>query len=100
MERYQPYSHSRRLIRHMTLTGDVILEYEYQADGQTRLFTLPYKIIQNYNGDNCVVDKTSDSTSELMILSSFGCVKFFFYRDQTLQKKCIFSNVVCDSRSK
>jgi hypothetical protein len=34
---YELESYSRRLVRHVTLTGDVIHEYEYQEDGQTRL---------------------------------------------------------------
>jgi hypothetical protein len=31
-------SYSQRLMRHVTLTGDVIHKYEYQEDGQTRLY--------------------------------------------------------------
>uniref|UniRef100_K1RIS6 Tripartite motif-containing protein 38 n=1 Tax=Magallana gigas TaxID=29159 RepID=K1RIS6_MAGGI len=97
-ERYHLNSRSRRLVRHVTLTGDVIREYEYQGDGQTRLFTVPWRVKQNGNTDICVVNKTSESTSELMILSSSGCVKVV-YRGQSLVKKCLFSDVVCDSRS-
>nr|XP_022336025.1 uncharacterized protein LOC111132501 [Crassostrea virginica] len=44
---FQPNSDSRRLMRHVTLTGDVIREYEYQEDGQTRLFTAPVRVTQN-----------------------------------------------------
>lgn len=97
-ERYQPNSHSKRLVRHLTLTGDVIREYEFQEDGQTRLFTAPFRVKQNGNTDICVVNKTSNFTSELMILSSSGCLKVV-YRGQRLVKKCQFSDVVCDSRS-
>lgn len=50
-ERYQPNWHSRRLVRHVILTGDVIRKYKYQEDGQTRLFAVPYKVIQNGNGN-------------------------------------------------
>ena len=55
---YQPKSHSRRLVRHVTLTGDVIHEYviEYQEDGQARLLTSPYIINQNGNNDICVIN--------------------------------------------
>lgn len=63
---------SRGLVRHMTLAGDVIREYEYQEDGQTRLFASPTRVKQNYNTDICVVNMTSDSTSELIIYSSSG----------------------------
>ena len=40
---YEPSSHSRRLVRHVTLTGDVIHEYEYKEDGKTRLYTVPFR---------------------------------------------------------
>uniref|UniRef100_A0A8W8IXK2 Uncharacterized protein n=1 Tax=Magallana gigas TaxID=29159 RepID=A0A8W8IXK2_MAGGI len=50
-EKYQPDSSSRRLVRHVTLTGDVIREYEFQEDGQTRLFNIPRTIKQNANTD-------------------------------------------------
>ncbi|XP_061178374.1 uncharacterized protein LOC133187015 [Saccostrea echinata] len=42
---YKLESHSRRLVRHITVTGDVIHEYEYQEDVQTRLFTTPFKVV-------------------------------------------------------
>lgn len=55
-EKYQLDSHNKRLVRHVTLTGDVICEYENQEDCQTRLFTEPVRVRQNGNGDICVVD--------------------------------------------
>lgn len=97
-EKYQVYTHSRRLIRHVKFNGDVIREYEYHKDGQTRLFTLPYRVIQNRNTDICVVNKTSGSSSEPMILSSSGCVNVVS-RGQAVVKKCLFFDVVCDSHS-
>ncbi|XP_062615091.1 uncharacterized protein LOC134276816 [Saccostrea cucullata] len=51
---YELESHSRRLVRHITVTGDVIHEHEYQEDGHTRLFTLPGSVTQNSNSDICV----------------------------------------------
>ncbi|XP_062575306.1 uncharacterized protein LOC134237218 [Saccostrea cucullata] len=89
-------SHSRRLVRHMTLTGDVIREYEYQEDGQTRLFTLPYRVTQNSNSDICVANSTSETTGELVILSPSGCTKSV-YRGQSLTKNFNPTDVVCDS---
>ena len=62
---YQPNSLSRRLVRHVTMKGDVIREYEYQEDGQTRLFTIPKRIAQNGNTDICVINWTKESTGEL-----------------------------------
>ena len=74
-DNYQTNSDSRRLVRHVTLAGNVIREYEYEADGQTRLFTAPYRVIQNSNTDICVINWTSDSTSELVILYFSGSLK-------------------------
>uniref|UniRef100_K1QPY3 Uncharacterized protein n=1 Tax=Magallana gigas TaxID=29159 RepID=K1QPY3_MAGGI len=53
---FQPNSQSRRLVRHVTLTGDVIREYEYQEDGRTRLFNAVRRVRQNGNTDICVVN--------------------------------------------
>ena len=44
---YEPTPQSRRLVRQVTRTGDVIYEYEYQEDGKTILFTVPFRIKQN-----------------------------------------------------
>ncbi|XP_065925876.1 uncharacterized protein [Magallana gigas] len=94
-EPYQPVSHSRRLVRHVTLTGDVIREYEYQEDGQTRLFTLPVRVRQNGNTDICVVNWTGDTSSELVILSLSGSLKLI-YRGQDIEE-CRIIDVLCDS---
>ena len=48
----------------MTLTGDLIHEYEYQEDGQTRLLTVK----QNGNTYVCVINRTNDSRNILLIL--------------------------------
>ncbi|XP_062611657.1 uncharacterized protein LOC134273474 [Saccostrea cucullata] len=87
--------HSRRLVRHITVTGDVIHEYEYQEDGQTRLFSYPFRVTQNSNSDICVVNRTSEFTGGLMILSTSGHIKSI-YRGQNLTKDFWPSNVVCD----
>nr|XP_034309487.1 uncharacterized protein LOC105346241 [Crassostrea gigas] len=87
-------SKSRRLVRHVTLTGDVIREYEYQEDGQTRLFTLPYKVRQNGNTDICVVNSTSLSTGELVILSSSGFLKSVYHGQNLIFDP---ADVVCDA---
>ncbi|XP_052706700.1 uncharacterized protein LOC128182128 [Crassostrea angulata] len=97
-ELYQPNSKSRRLVRHVTLTGDVIREYEYQEDGQTRLFTTPIRVKQNRNTNICVVNRTSETTSELVILSSTGNLKCI-YRGQKKTKHYYLHDVVCDYRN-
>ncbi|XP_061184795.1 uncharacterized protein LOC133192804 [Saccostrea echinata] len=93
---YKLESHSRRLVRHITVTGDVIHEYEYQEDGQTRLFMYPFRVTQNSNSDICVVNRTSDTTGELVIMSPSGCMKSV-YRGQNLTDDFWPGNAVCDS---
>ncbi|XP_078338978.1 uncharacterized protein LOC144627065 [Crassostrea virginica] len=89
-------SDSRRLVRHVTLTGDVIGEYEYQGDCQTRLFRIPKRVTQNGNTDICVVNKTSDTTGELLILSISGSLKSV-YPKQEHRHIFLLGDVVCDS---
>ncbi|XP_078312762.1 uncharacterized protein LOC144619210 [Crassostrea virginica] len=93
---YQPISYSRRLVRHMTLTGDVIREYEYKEDGQGRLFTLPRRVTQNGNSDICVINWTSKTIGELVILSFSGCLKFV-YPEQNQRNNFSIWNLVCDA---
>nr|XP_022336024.1 uncharacterized protein LOC111132500 [Crassostrea virginica] len=93
---YQPNSDSRRLVRHVTLTGDVIREYEYQEDGQTRLFTLPRRVTQNGNTDICVINAPRNTTSELLILSFSGSLKSV-YPKQEHRHNFSLTDVVCDS---
>ncbi|XP_078336962.1 uncharacterized protein LOC144626562 [Crassostrea virginica] len=93
---FQPNSDSRRLMRHVTLTGDVIREYEYHEDGQTRLFTFPDKVTQNGNTDICVINKTREYIGELLILSFSGSVKSV-YPKQEHRHNFYLTDVVCDS---
>ena len=96
LNHYELNIRSRRLVRHVTLNGDVVREYEYQEDGQTRLFTEPLRVTQNGNTDICVINWTSYTTSELVILSCSGSLNSVYRgRDQTDQFDT--SDVVCDS---
>ncbi|XP_061178367.1 uncharacterized protein LOC133187009 [Saccostrea echinata] len=88
--------HSRRLVRHITVTCDVIHEYEYQEDGQTRLFTLPRSVTQNSNSDICVVNRTNSTVGELVIMCTSGRVKYV-YRGQNLTEDFWPGNAVWDS---
>ena len=94
----QPNSNRRSLVRHVTLTGYIIREYEYQEDDQTRLFSLPWRITQNGNTDICVINMTSDSSGELLILSFSGFLKSI-YPEQDQRGKLKLTDVVCNSYS-
>ncbi|XP_062597747.1 uncharacterized protein LOC134259163 [Saccostrea cucullata] len=89
-------SDSRRLVRHGSLTGDTIREYEYTPDGKTKLFTLPVKVTQNGNSDICVVNWSSRTKGNLVILSSAGHLRSI-YSAQTLRWNFLPFDVVCDS---
>ncbi|XP_062572750.1 uncharacterized protein LOC134234708 [Saccostrea cucullata] len=89
-------THSRRLVIHISVTGDIIHEYEYQENGQTRLFTLPIRVTQNINSDICVVNLTSEDTGEVVIMSPSGRMKSV-YRGQNLTGNFDPFDVVCDS---
>uniref|UniRef100_A0A8W8MDG1 B box-type domain-containing protein n=1 Tax=Magallana gigas TaxID=29159 RepID=A0A8W8MDG1_MAGGI len=78
-EPFHSDSKSRRVLSHVTLTGDVVREYEYQEDGQTRLFTVPRRVKQNGNTDICVENRTGEYTGELVILSSSGFLKSVYH---------------------
>ncbi|XP_062573385.1 uncharacterized protein LOC134235276 [Saccostrea cucullata] len=95
-DNYKLESHSRRVVRHITVTGDVIHEYEYQEDGITRLFKLPIGVTQHNNSDICVVNGTSNTTGELEIMSHSGQMKCV-YRGQNLTENFDPTDVVCDS---
>ncbi|XP_062597507.1 uncharacterized protein LOC134258921 [Saccostrea cucullata] len=86
----------RRLVTHVTLTGDVIQEYEFQKNGQTRLFTVPYKLCQNKNSDICVVNMTSDCKGEVVIVSITGHLRSVF-GGQNLEEDFWPTDIVCDS---
>ncbi|XP_062583730.1 uncharacterized protein LOC134245467 [Saccostrea cucullata] len=88
-------SQSKGVVRHLTVTGEIIQKYEFQEDGQTRLFTLPDKITQNSNSDICVVNYTSGTTGDLVIISPSGNMKFI-YNGHSLMKSFIPRDVVCD----
>ena len=63
------------LVRYVTIAGDIIREYEYQEDGQTRLFTWPSMVKQNGNTDIYVINWTSETTGDLVILFNAGSLK-------------------------
>ncbi|XP_062602233.1 uncharacterized protein LOC134263889 [Saccostrea cucullata] len=95
-ELYNLDEHSRRLVRHITVTGDVIHEYEYQEDGHTRLFTWPYRVTQNSNTDICVVNRSRSTAGDLRIISLSGGMKSV-YQGENVTKILNPADVVCDS---
>ncbi|XP_062570137.1 uncharacterized protein LOC134232206 [Saccostrea cucullata] len=88
--------YSRRLVRHITVTGDVTNEHEYQENGHTRLFTMPVRVIQNSNSDICVVNYIGDNIGELVILSPSGRMRSI-YQGQNLTDNFNPRDVACDS---
>ena len=89
---------NRRLLRRVTVTGDMIREYEYQEDGQTRLFTEPWRVTQNGNTDICVINRTSKTTSELVIMSFYGSRKSVYRGCNEKRLDFYATDVVCDCK--
>ncbi|XP_062598810.1 uncharacterized protein LOC134260255 [Saccostrea cucullata] len=87
---------SRRLLRHIALNGDIIKEYKYLEDKQTRLFIQPVRVVQNKNSQICVVNRTSGKTGELVVISPSGR-PMFIYCGQDLIHGFNPNDVVCDS---
>ena len=78
---YQLHPYSRRLVRRMTLEGNILHTYEFREDGTTKLFVFPWKTSENGNSDICVINRISDVTGELIVLYGDGRMKFT-YRGQ------------------
>ena len=92
---YKLQPSSRRLIHRMTLTLKVLHTYEFQEDGTTRLFTLPYVTAENGNSDICAINATSANTGELIVLHGDGRVRFIYGGQGDLGFNP--TNVACDS---
>ncbi|XP_062592035.1 uncharacterized protein LOC134253532 [Saccostrea cucullata] len=65
-------SQSRRLLRHMSIMGDLNHEIEFEKDSEYRLFTYPWRVTQNRYAEICVVNQKSSTSGELVILSRNG----------------------------
>ena len=61
----------------LTNLGNVIQKFEVDELGN-RLFSLPYRIRENINGDLCVVDWIHETHSRLLILHPSGKVKAIY----------------------
>lgn len=64
---------SRRIVAKYTDKG--IKERVYEYDGDTKLFTRPFRVAENTNGDICVIDKTSMGSGQVVILDKSGVLK-------------------------
>lgn len=94
-ESFQLDLESRRLVRHLTLTGEIIKEYEFKDDSRTRLFTGPFRVTQNRKTDICVINRTSKFTGEVVNLSFAGFLNFV-YRGHDPSENFNPTDVVCD----
>ncbi|XP_062597511.1 uncharacterized protein LOC134258927 [Saccostrea cucullata] len=69
-----------------------------QKGSQTRLFTWPIRVLQNRNTDICVVNLTSDTTGEIVIVTSSGHLKTVYSGQDLIGRFCPF-NIECDIHS-
>lgn len=86
---------SRRLVRLMSVSGEVIRDYEYREDRKTRMFTLPRQAIQRKNDDICVLDYLNEKKGILHVISNDG-EKLAVYTGRNLEKDFFPTDVVAD----
>ena len=80
---YSRTSASRRLVKRMTLGGEVVCVYEHDNDGKTPLLNRPKQTVEHYNGDVSVIDKSKNESGKLTgVVYGFdynGTVKFRYF---------------------
>ncbi|KAK3102249.1 hypothetical protein FSP39_009899 [Pinctada imbricata] len=97
-DRFNLVPTSRRVVQRMTLTGKVLHTYEFREDGETRLFTLPFRAAENKNKDICVVNVLSGNSGELVVLHKDGRVKFTYNGNELESEMFLPSDVECDDK--
>lgn len=73
------FEKGKNLVWHMSPGGRVLKEYEFELDGQTRLFACPYRAVQNGNLDICVVDVLTANSGRVVVLRKEGALKFRYF---------------------
>ncbi|XP_069129991.1 tripartite motif-containing protein 2-like [Argopecten irradians] len=89
---------SKRLVARLDSQGQQVQAYEY-TDGNKRLFTRPYRVVENINGDVCVTDKTSMGSGRVVVLDCLGNLRFIYDGCSASAWERPFSpcGIVCDS---
>ncbi|XP_048775800.2 uncharacterized protein LOC125680348 [Ostrea edulis] len=87
---------SRRFIARYT--ADLKLDSVYEFENNKRLFTRPYRVTENINGDICVTDKTAMGSGRVVVLDRHGKFKFAFEGPSNNQCTGSFSpaGIACD----
>ena len=69
-------------------------------------YTIPDRIVENSNGDICIIDRTGGGNSRLLVLNKDGSLKFVYpneseydYIPNSPTKKISLSDVCCDTFS-
>lgn len=94
-ETFQLDLKSRRLVRHVTLTGEILKEYEFNNGNRTRIFTGPFRVTQSKNTDICVINRTSKFTGEVVNFSFSGFFNFVYKGHDPIENVNL-TDVVCD----
>ena len=64
---------SRRFVA--KYTTDLKLDKVFEFEDNKRLFTRPYRMTENINGDICVTDKTAMGSGRVVVLDRHGILK-------------------------
>lgn len=98
---------SRRLVVKYTKEGEEERIYEY--NGETKIFTRPCRVVENINGDICVIDKTKMGSGQVVILDRTGLLKTI-YNGNKVKRNAPFrkssssrfspSDIACDTKGR
>ncbi|KAK3106410.1 hypothetical protein FSP39_019421 [Pinctada imbricata] len=95
---YDMNSTSRRLVRRTSMTGEVIMEYEYDNNGTTPLLCVPKRPIELHNGNICVINETENGPVD--IVYCFDCRGAVVFKYKGIDNRFIPVDVCCDKNGK
>lgn len=92
----QDIKDSKGLVKMFSVHGREKMVFEYHENGK-RLFTLPFRIVQNKNEDICVLDNLSEEQGVLHTISKGGSSQFIYEGNPGQQHSFCPVDVVCDN---
>ena len=90
-------SYQSGILLHLSDSGDVIKQFEHYQNNEKPLFPHPFKVVQNYNHDLCIVDYLTTDKTKLRVITNNSAPKFA-YSGQGLRRNLDISGLCCDSR--
>ena len=92
-------SSSRGLVRRMTMTGQLICEYEHDKDGKTPLFHRPSTSVEHFNGHVSIIDRICNEEGAIKgTVNGFDISGKLLYQYSGLVEESAFNpiDICCD----